>query len=96
MRCVRPEQGSAAVASNRWTDRAELLRSGHPSAENRHGSEKFYTMVSMGAAVRLLLLHSRQAARKGVPAFVIDLEVPHGTGQRTEPGSGSEQSEQKQ
>ena len=51
----------------------KLLRSGHPSAENRHGSEKFYTMVSMGAAVRLLLLHSRQAARKGVCLrFVID------------------------
>ena len=51
----------------------KLLRSGHPSAENGHGSEKFYTMVSMGAAVRLLLLHSRQAARKGVCLrFVVD------------------------
>ena len=51
----------------------KLLRSGHPSAENGHGSEKFYTMVSMGAAVCLLLLHSRQAARKGVCLrFVID------------------------
>ena len=51
----------------------KLLRSGHPSAENGHGSEKFYTMVSMGAAVRLLLLHNRQAARKGVCLrFVID------------------------
>ena len=36
-------------------------------------AKKFYTMVSMGAAVRLLLLHSRQAARKGVCLrFVID------------------------